>query len=395
VSAGSSRAVRALGIGALLIAGGALVAQRAGLFAPRALRIGTILPLTGADAAEGKAMRNAIRLAVDEVNRRGGVQGRPVELVDLDDASAPDKAVAAAKQLAADPRVIGAVPHYDPDCSMATQLVFDDAKLPNVLAAIPNREQLQIRSPVEFRVLPLGGVAMQHMATYAWDTLGARTFVFVRDESNLGLSMVNQIRGALSKPMGKIVTGEEIVRAGQPDLGALVTKIRAVAPQYVFFGGAPRQAGLLLAALRAAGVTSWFQTAAHEPSQAFLDAAGPAAEGALAVFHGLPPQDFDGGRTFLAAYAAESFPEPPATYGLYAYAATQALLGAMERSFLTRPSVAGSLGHETLDTALGKLHFHYLGSTYAKTAVYRVDGGHWRPIAATDAANKLVPYAAP
>lgn len=381
-------------VAAILVLG-AGVAWRAGLFGGRALRVGTILPLSGPSAAIGHGMQNSIRMAVADVNSRGGLQGRRVELVELDETQVPAQAEAAANQLAADPSVVAVLAHYDGDCSAATQVVMNAARLPNLVVAVPNREMLSLtRTSTEFRILPLGEVAMNQAAKHAWEILGARSFIYVRDDSNFGLSMVNQIRRALTPYFGHTVTGEVMVRAGELDFSALVKKVRDEHIQYVFFGGGQREAALLLTQLRAAGVTAWFQTAAHEPSQEFIDVAKADAEGAITVFHGLPTEDLPGGRAFLAAYAAKGFAEPPGAYGLYAYAAAQALLGAMERSFLTRPSITGALGNERLDTALGPIKFHYLGSTYQTAAVYRVVKGKWTPVFATDATNKLVPYVA-
>src|SRR4051794_28176922 len=67
-----------------------------------AVRIGVILPFSGPDAANGIGMRNAIRMAVNEANQRGGVQGRKVELVELDEGGDVEKATAAANKLIAD-----------------------------------------------------------------------------------------------------------------------------------------------------------------------------------------------------------------------------------------------------------------------------------------------------
>src|SRR3954462_7256209 len=72
------------------------------------IRIGTIVPLSGPDAPIGTAMRDAMTLAVDQANQRGGIHGRKIELVVLDDSFDHDKAVAAAKKLTDDPSVLGA-----------------------------------------------------------------------------------------------------------------------------------------------------------------------------------------------------------------------------------------------------------------------------------------------
>jgi branched-chain amino acid transport system substrate-binding protein len=285
--------------------------------------------------------------------------------------------------------------HYDPDCATATQLELRDARLANVVPGVANWDKMRLRSPIEFRIIPFGSAQQKQAADHAWEVLGARTFAFVCDDSYLGLSTVNHFKDALRARTGGADPGAEmVIRRGDTDFNDVVSQIRARSPDYVLFAGRPEEAALLLRQLRAAGVKSRFQTGTHHPAQALIDLAKDDAEGVIAAFHGVPAEDFPEGRAFLAAYAARGYPEPPSSYGIYAYAAAQALLGALERSFLTRPSVAGALANERLETVLGPMKFNYFGSNYQNVAIYQVSQGRWKPIYATDKSNKLQPYAA-
>ena len=384
---------RSVEIASAVIVAAALLAGLAVVDA-RKLRVGVLLPFTGHGAAVGLGMRNSIRLAVDEVNARGGVQGRKVGLEELDDASLPAKAMAGAKRLVADKRVVAALVHYDPDASFATQTIFGNAGVPNILAGVSNRDGSSLlTSPTEFRLIPLGTAVLAQAASYAWDNLGARTFLYIRDDSDYGMSMVNEFRAGLTPLVGRLVTGGDVmIRRGDKDFSALIAQIRAAPPQYIMFGGRAQEAGLFLSQLRAAGVTSWFQSATRYPSPALIEIAKDKAEGAIAAFDGLPPEDFPEGRAFLKAYEAKGFDQPPSPYGIYAYAAAQVILTAMERSFLTRPSVVGALTHESFDTALGPVRFNYFSSSYQTIAIYQVIKGKWVPIFVTNSAHKLTPF---
>lgn len=368
----------------------------AGLLGKPRLRIAALLPLTGPDKAVGLGMRNAIQLAVDQANQRGGIQGRKVKLVEFDDASKPETAVAAAKRIVADSRIIATIGSYEEDGYRELRPVLGEAAVPYLPAAIPDRDLTTVglnKFPSEYSLLPFGTAEMIPAAKHAWEVLGARSYVFTRDTSEYGLTVINHFRAAMSAYIKPLATGEELIRS-DADLPALVAKIKAEAPQYVFYTGEARQAGLFLKQLREAGVTSFFQSATHEPSQQLIDLAGDKAEGALAVFPGLPAESFPEGRKFLADYAAAGFRDPPSIYGIFAYAEAQALLGALERSFMTRPSVAGALTNERFDTALGPVKFSpWFGSTYQQLAIYQVVKGRWTPIFATER-GALKPFVA-
>lgn len=72
----------------LLVTGVLLAVSGAG-----AVKVGVLIPLSGGGSVSGQAARNGYELALDEINKAGGVLGRPLEVVYGDDASAPAKAV--------------------------------------------------------------------------------------------------------------------------------------------------------------------------------------------------------------------------------------------------------------------------------------------------------------
>lgn len=346
------------------------------------MRLGAVFPLSGPQAALGLGMRDSVRLAVEELNARGGVEGRKVKLVELDDASQPDKCAAVARQLGEDKRILGVVGSYDSACFRAAHPIFAAARLPFIPAGVADRDLAVVGlgdASNEFSILPFGTALMAQAAKYAWDILKARTFAYVDDMSPEGTNAVNQFRYSLGPFFKTVVTGEELVRS-PADFPAVVAKIKAAAPQFVFYGGTPDHAGAFLKALREAGVQSAFQDGSHYPAQEFIDAAGARAEGALAVFHGIPPEDFPEGRKYLQAYAAHGYRDPPSIYGIYAYAAAQVMLQAMDRSFLIRPSVVGALKNEQFDSVLGPIRFNWVGSSYQTMAIYQVQRGGWAPI---------------
>lgn len=380
-------ATAALLCAALAIGGAAMLLGR------KRLWIATILPLTGPNAAAGRGMRNAIRLAIDETNRRGGVQGHPIALAEFDDASDDKRAVEAGSKLVADQRILGAIVHYDHDCSTVTKEMLGVAHVPNILGGIATRELPETVSDFEFRMLPTANAQMKSALDYAWDVVGARKFLYAHDRSTVGREAIYQFRAAFDLKFEKLVLGGDFgVVAGNPDFGPTVAKAVADKPDYILYGGEPRDGAKLLVELRAAGVTAAFQMQSHELSQEFIDAAKDKAEGAVQIFTALPLDATPEGKAFLADYE-KAFHEPPVAYGIFAYAEAQSLLQAMEKSFLTRPSIRGALANEEFDTALGPIRFNYFGSTWQRAVVYQVIHGRWTPIEMTDVKGKLQPLA--
>src|SRR5215203_5486980 len=77
--------------------------------AQEVIKIAAGAPLTGALAKQGQEVANAVKLAVEEWNKKGGVLGMKIEVLDADDQGNPQIGTAAGEKVAADARVMGAV----------------------------------------------------------------------------------------------------------------------------------------------------------------------------------------------------------------------------------------------------------------------------------------------
>ncbi len=99
------RIVGTVGIMALLAA----LAAPPPAAAQQVVKIAAGVPLTGPLAKQGQEVANAVKLAAEEWNRKGGVLGKKIEVLEADDQGNPQVGVAAAEKVAADPAVLGAV----------------------------------------------------------------------------------------------------------------------------------------------------------------------------------------------------------------------------------------------------------------------------------------------
>ena len=94
------------------------------------VKIGLVAPFEGRYRSLGYEAIYAARLAIREINARGGINGHRIELVALDDGGEPEKAIIAARQLVLDPQVVAVVGHFRPDSSDAAMKIYCEAGLP-------------------------------------------------------------------------------------------------------------------------------------------------------------------------------------------------------------------------------------------------------------------------
>jgi ABC-type branched-subunit amino acid transport system substrate-binding protein len=97
------------------------------------VKIGLVAPFEGRYRPIGYEAIYAARLAIREINARGGIDGQRIELVALDDRGEPEQAITAARQLVLDPQIVAVVGHLRPDSSDAAMQIYCEAGLPVIV----------------------------------------------------------------------------------------------------------------------------------------------------------------------------------------------------------------------------------------------------------------------
>lgn len=288
------------------------------------VKLGFFGALTGDAANLGINIRNGAELAVEQFE--GDCE---VELVDYDSQGDPTQAPGLAKSAIDDEDVIGIIgPAFSGESEVAHP-PFAEAGLPAISASATNPELSQNGWETFFRVLGNDATQGPAAASYISDTLGAESVFVIDDASAYGKGLADIV----IEDLGDAVVGTDTIQQKQTDFSATVTKIRAVDPDVVFFGGYYAEAGLLISQIRDAGLTPTFVVGDGVKDDGFLTAAGEAAEGTVITCPCLPPDQAEG--TFAEDYEAE-YGTVPATYSAEAYDATSIFLAGIEAGATTR-----------------------------------------------------------
>jgi branched-chain amino acid transport system substrate-binding protein len=94
------------------------------------IKIGVTGPFTGGSSSMGVSMRDGVRLAVDEINKAGGVMGRKIEVVERDDEARNERGVQIAQELINKEKVTATVGYINTGVALASQRFFQEAKIP-------------------------------------------------------------------------------------------------------------------------------------------------------------------------------------------------------------------------------------------------------------------------
>ncbi|NYE60403.1 branched-chain amino acid transport system substrate-binding protein [Duganella sp. 1224] len=113
----------------LLMAGVALGFSASALAADP-IKIGVAGPFTGGSAPMGVSMRDGVKLAVADINAKGGILGRPIQLIERDDEAKPERGVQIAQELINKEKVVATVGYINTGVALASQRFYQDAKIP-------------------------------------------------------------------------------------------------------------------------------------------------------------------------------------------------------------------------------------------------------------------------
>ena len=94
------------------------------------IKIGVSGPFTGGSSSMGVSMRDGVRLATEEINKSGGVLGRPLQLVERDDEAKNERGVQIAEELINKEKVAATVGYINTGVALASQRFYQDAKIP-------------------------------------------------------------------------------------------------------------------------------------------------------------------------------------------------------------------------------------------------------------------------
>ena len=267
-------------------------------------------------------MRRAAELAVKEINARGGVRGRPLELRIVDDSGRADVAIRVAQALADDPAVVAVVGHLTSGTSLAAGRVYGSSRRPlAMISPSASSPDLSGVDPYVFRVCPTDLSHGAQLARFARQTIGARRagIIYIDDDYGRGL---RQSFAAEFRRLGGTILEEDPALAATPSLEPYIARMRQGGIDVLML--ATERGGAEMALRDQARLGLRWPTIGGDALTG-LEAAGPLAEGVRLSSAYLPDRPGERNATFVAAYARAYEGQRPDHRGAAAYDILQLL----------------------------------------------------------------------
>jgi branched-chain amino acid transport system substrate-binding protein len=218
------------------------------------VRVGVFMSLTGDTANFGISSTNGIKMAVDEVNSAGGINGKQVELLVQDDRSDASEAATIVTKFVEQDQVHAILGEVASSRSIAAAPIAQKAKIPMLTPSSTNPEVTK-KGDFIFRSCFIDPVQGAAIAQFAAKTLGAkRAALMVDRKQDYSTGLEKVIREVFTKLGGQIVVTQSYQSADQ-DFNAQITDIKGANPEIIFLPGYYGDVGLFAKQARDKGVT--------------------------------------------------------------------------------------------------------------------------------------------
>ena len=370
-----------------LVAGSALILGAFGAFAAEPIKIGSVLSVTGPAAFLGDPELKTLQMYVEDINKKGGVLGRPIELVHYDDGSDASKANGFTKRLIDDDKVDILVGGTTTGATMSAAPLVEKAGIPFISLA----GAVVIVEPVKkwvFKTPHTDRMAAEKVFE-DMKKRGISKVALFSETSGFGGSGKKESVGVAAK-YGITLVANEAYGPKDTDMSPQLTKIKNTAGvQAVFIFGLGQGPAIATKNYKQLGITLPLYHAHGVASEEFIKLSGPAAEGvrlpaaALLVADKLDAKDPQ--KPVVVGYTkafTEKWKTDVSTFGGHAYDGLMLAVDAIKRAGSTdkakvRDAIEATKGYIGTGGIVNMSATDHMGLDLAAFKMLEIKNGDW------------------
>ena len=387
------------------------LASRPALAADKTVKVGIDLSFTGADAESATRISNGAIMAFEEANAAHAVKGYTIQVVKLDDATAtagqydPAQAATNARTMVSDKAYVAALGPQMSGAGKAMAPILSQGDLATITPSSTNPDLTDPKfasqyrpggKAIYFRTVATDAYQGPNMANYMADKLKVKSVFILDDSGAYGVGLADAFQGQAEKK-GIKVLGRDRLDPKAADYAPILTKIKSLNPQALYYGGVG-QAGVKLAKQAYDIIPDVIKAGGDGMQSAdLLKGAGfPAVEGWYATVASPHVTEDPKTAKFADAYF-KRFNMHPDDYTVTNYVAAQVIIDAMKKVAasgkpITRDLVRDAIqGVKLPNSLLGPIEFDENGDLKNKIiSVFQIKKDPAKPLEDPDAQYKYV-----
>ena len=348
----------------------AAFASTVGLANAQDIKIAVVGSITGPNAAYGEQMKHGAEMAIKDINAKGGVLGKNLDLILADDACDPEQGVAAANDVVGK----GVVFVAGHTCaSIPASAVYHESGVLQMTPAsqIPaltdNAAEKGWNNVFRScgRIDAQGAIAGKYLVYH----YNGRKVAIVHDGTLYGKGSADDTMKAMNAA-GLKQAMYEAISQGDKDFSVLITKMKEEGIDVIYYGGYPTEAGLIVHQARDQGFKAQFIGTSALVTEDYWKISGPAGEGTLMTFPP-DPRNMPAAKVVVDEFRAQGY--NPEGYTLYTYAAIQAFAQAAAKAKSVKvDDLSKALHSMTAQTVIGSLTWDKKGDVTDARYVFYV-----------------------
>jgi branched-chain amino acid transport system substrate-binding protein len=327
-------------------------------FAAEPIKVGVVLPLTGAQAKFGEIEKNSFLMALEAFNKAGGVNGRPVELLIEDDTGKPDVGRSAVEKLISQDKVIFLTGGYSSEVTYAICQMAQQRKIP-LLVTTGSADNITEKGwDYVFRISPPVSEYPKALLDFLKEVVQPKTVAILYENSLFGQSGSKTFTKDCESAGYKILA-KEGYEHGAVDFKPILVKVKAAKPDLIYMISYVMDAGLLMRQAKELDLNPklFVGGAAGFTLPEFVQNAGEAAENVFSATLWVPNLPYPGAKEYFDNYEAK-FKIPTEYHGAEAYASMQVVADVLKRAKeLTPAGVREALVATDTKTVFGPVKF--------------------------------------
>jgi len=313
------------------------------------------------------------KLAADEWNAKGGIDGRKIQLELFDDQGDPTVGTNLARKIASE-GFVAMIGTAESAVTVAMIPILQQSKIPNITSG-QSPAIAATKSPFAFYNGPTSNTYDETLAKYLVDGKGAKKVAMVSNNGSYGKGEHDAFTKALAD-RGITPVDDQVVTTDQKDFSAALTSIRQKEPDVLFVGSEEVEAGLIVKQARELGIKATIAGAAPMGTPVYLETAGAAnAEGTVVSSPYLSNDTDDAARAFAKAYKKANNEEAE-LHGAKAYDGATIVFTALKNSKgATGQKLADAIRATKHDGLLGDFDYDETGVGIHETAIGVIKSG--------------------
>ncbi len=328
------------------------------------LKVGAVIPLTGERSQIGEIEKNALIMAVDDINRAGGIRGRQVSIIIEDDNDQPDLARSAAEKLISEDGVIVLIGSGRSEAVLEIEKIAQERRVPCLETTSSDRQAPELDGNYVFHIAPPLSHYFGPLLSFLKEVVTARTLALVYENTDFGVKAAEVLSQDFTAMGGNIV-GRESFELGMSDFRPILERVKQAMPDVIFIASSDNEGAILMLQFQDLDINPklFVGCARSFVMPKFMLGAGEASDYVFTIDFWDGRLPYPGVEKFYSDFI-ERFLAGPRYFGAMAYACVQVIADALNRTsdltpegVFNREGVRSSLVGTDMNSVLGPVRF--------------------------------------